>query len=102
MEVRLKKGCELIGYTEELKPGVSRTLAAGPLQSGMAADECIDFEIRVVLHPTRITGEIYLGYALFAQSRAEAEMLPGYKPYGGGKPVNVQAKSKAGEGLFDA
>jgi hypothetical protein len=90
MEVRLKKSRELVGHTEEMKPGISRTLEAGPLQEG---HELIEYELGVVIHPTRIKGQIYLGYALFADSVEHAQQLPGYKPYGSGAPEKVVVDS---------
>jgi hypothetical protein len=101
MEVRLKKNHELIGFTEEIKAGVNRTLAAGPLQKGIGL---IPYDVLFFMHPTRIEGEIFCGFAILANSKEHAEMLPGYKPYGapGQKTVIASKRAEAGEDLFSA
>lgn len=102
MEVRLKKTRELIGHTEEMKAGTSRTLEVGPLQDGV---DLLEYELGVVIHPTRIKGQIYLGYALFANDIEHAQRLPGYKPFGSGAPEKVvvdSSRKKRARAINDA
>lgn len=96
MEVRLKKTRDLIGHTEELKAGTSRTLEAGPLQrDALTAEEgLVEFELGVVMHSTRIHGEMYLGYALFADDMEHARSLPGFKPFAETKQIIVEQRPK--------
>ena len=102
MEVRLKKTGELIGHTEEMKAGTSRTLEAGPLQEG---HDLLEYDLRVVIHPTRIKGQIYLGYAIYADDVEHAQRLPGYKPFGSGAPEKVvidSSRKKRAKAINDA
>jgi len=69
----------LVGHTEEMKAGISRTLQSGSLQEPIDLEE---YELRVVIHPTRIKGEIYFGQALYAKDLASARLLPGFRPFG--------------------
>ena len=81
MEIRSKETHELLGYTEEFKPGTARTVEAGPLQKGVDYEE---YDVKLVMYPTRIHNEIFLGYAIMATDLDHAQLLPGFKPFGAG------------------
>lgn len=91
MEVRHKKTKELLGFTEEFKAGTSRTLESSPLQEGVDYEE---YDLKVVIHPTRIKGEIYFGYAIMANDLEHAFKLPGFKPFNVGPERVVVDSSK--------